>query len=243
MRGGILSLKIDWATHESAKYACENWHYSKTMPVPPIVKIGVWEDEKFIGVVLFSRGASPDLLKPYGLTQIDGCELTRVALSKHKNTVSKIIKIAIKFLKKSNPKLKMVVSFADVSKGHHGGIYQAGNWIYAGRSAESTEYWKDGKRWHPRQLSEKGFTIQFGNKRHVPKPSECKKIKTPGKHRYLMPLDNDMKEKLSKLSQPYPKSVSSIDSDAVAFQATESGATPTDTLHLDFTNKKTIKEV
>lgn len=71
------SLKIDWATHEAAKFACEKWHYSETMPVPPIVKIGVWENSKFIGVILFSRGASPDLLKPYGLTQYQGCELTR----------------------------------------------------------------------------------------------------------------------------------------------------------------------
>ena len=25
-------LKIDWATHEAAKYACLHWHYSKTIP-------------------------------------------------------------------------------------------------------------------------------------------------------------------------------------------------------------------
>jgi hypothetical protein len=25
-------LKIDWASHEAAKYACENWHYSKCLP-------------------------------------------------------------------------------------------------------------------------------------------------------------------------------------------------------------------
>jgi hypothetical protein len=175
-------LKIAWATHESSKYACENWHYSKTLPLPPIVKIGVWENKKFIGVVLFSRGASPDLLKPYGLLQIDGCELTRVALNKHETPVSRIISIAIKFLKKHCPNLKLIVSFADTSKGHHGGIYQAGNWVYCGQSSPSTEYWKEGKRWHPRQLSEKGYTVQFGTKRQCPKPSECEKIKVEGKH-------------------------------------------------------------
>ena len=75
-------LKIDWATHEAAKYACENWHYSKSIPVPPLVKIGVWENSKFIGVLIFSRGASSNLLKPYGLDQTEGCELTRVSLTK-----------------------------------------------------------------------------------------------------------------------------------------------------------------
>jgi len=225
------SLKLAWATHEAAKYACENWHYSKTLPVPPIVKIGVWENEKFIGVVLFSRGASPDLLKPYGLTQTEGAELTRIALDKHISPVSKIMSIAIKMLKKENNGLKLLVSFADSSKGHHGGVYQATNWIYCGTSSPSVEYWKDGKRWHPRQLSEKGFTTQFGNKRKCPKPSECKKIKVQGKHRYLFPLDDETRDKNKHLAKKYPKRVEH-ESDATDYQSVERGAVPTNTLHL-----------
>lgn len=221
------NLRIDWATHEAAKYACENWHYSKTIPVPPIIKIGVWEDELFIGVILFSRGASPDLLKPYGLTQFEGCELTRVALRKHKTPVSRIITIAFKFLKKRSKNLRMIVSFADQSKGHHGGIYQATNWIYTGTTAPSVEYWKDGKRWHPRQLSESGFTVQFGAKRKVPKPSECLKIKVQGKHRYLMPLDSEIRAKCLLLSKPYPKRATSNDSVVSNPRLEEGGASPT----------------
>jgi hypothetical protein len=224
-----VKLHVGWATHDASKHAVENWHYSKTMPVPPIVKIGVWENDKFIGVVLFSRGASPDLLRPYGLKQTEGCELTRVALDKHESAVSKIVSISMKFLRKHCPNLRLIVSFADQSKGHHGGIYQAGNWIYAGQSAPSVEYWKDGKRWHPRQLSEKGYTVQFGAKRVCPKPSDCKKIKVPGKHRYLMPLDHEMQEQVQKLSKPYPKRVKHLN-DAAVFQTVEGGATPTHTL-------------
>jgi hypothetical protein len=225
------SLKIDWATHEAAKYACENWHYSKSIPVPPLVKIGVWENEKFIGVVLFSRGANNNLLKPYGLTQYEGCELTRVALNNHKTPVSKIMSIALKFLKKNSEKLRLVISFADQSKGHHGGIYQATNWIYTGTCAEGVEYWKDGKKWHTRQISESGFKIQFGVKRKVLKASDCKKVKIPGKHRYLMPLDDDMKKRILPLSKPYPKRASSKDSVASGVQSEEGGAIPTDALH------------
>ena len=51
-------LKLDWATHEAATYAVEHWHYSHTMPKSKLVKIGVWEDGKFIGVVLFGVGAT-----------------------------------------------------------------------------------------------------------------------------------------------------------------------------------------
>lgn len=200
------SLKIDWATHEASKYACENWHYSKCMPVPPLVKIGAWENLKFIGTVIFSRGASSNLSSPYRLTQDQCCELTRVALSKHKTPVSKILSIAIKFLKKNSPDLKLIVSFADPNEGHHGGIYQATNWIYTGKSAKSYKYIdKNGREWHSRQVSEKGYNIQQGRRRKTVKPSECKKIMCEGKHRYLFPLDNEMRIQIEELRKPYPK--------------------------------------
>lgn len=198
-------LRIDWASHEAAKFACENWHYSKSIPVPPLVKVGVWENNKFIGVVIFSRGASSNLMTPYGLSQDEGCELTRVALRGHKNTVSRIIKIAIMFLKKNSPKLRLIVSFADPQYLHHGGIYQAGNWIYAGTTAKGKEYWYKGKRLHSRQVSEKGWNIQQGQRRKTIKPSQCKIISTKAKYRYLMPLDAKMRARIEPLAQPYPK--------------------------------------
>lgn len=201
----MVDLKVDWATHEAAKYACEHWHYSKSIPVPPLVKVGVYEDGKFIGVVIFSRGASSNLLKPYGLEQTEGCELTRVALSSHVSQVSRIVKVAILFLKKSSPGLRLVVSFADPHYGHHGGIYQAGNWIFAGETAPSKEYWHNGKRLHSRQVSEKGWNVQQGAKRSTVKPSECEIKNTPGKYRYLLPLDKEIRKSVESLAKPYPK--------------------------------------
>ena len=160
------NLKIDWATHESAKYACKNWHYSKSIPVPPLVKVGVWENSNFIGVVMFSRGAS--------LTQDRGCELTRIALTNHITPVSRIVKIAIAFLKKNSPNLKIIISFADPQYGHHGGIYQAGNWDFIGSTNPSNEYWHKGRRLHSRQVSEKGWNIQQGKQRKTIKPPLAK---------------------------------------------------------------------
>lgn len=176
------------------------------MPVPPLVKIGVWENDKFIGVVIFSRGASSNLSKPYGLTQTECCELTRIALKNHSTPVSKILKFAIKFLKKNSPSLKLIVSFADPNQGHHGGVYQATNWIYSGKTSSTYKYFdKNGREWHSRQVSEKGFNIQQGQIRKTVKPSECTKIFQEGKHRYLMPLDNITNKKVELLRQPYPK--------------------------------------
>ena len=115
------TLKIDWCSHEAAKHAVVNWHYSGSLPVGKSVKVGAWEDGKFIGVVIFAYGANNNIGKPYGLQQVECCELVRVALANHKTAVSKIVAIALRFLKKHSPGVRLVVSYADTAQGHHGG--------------------------------------------------------------------------------------------------------------------------
>lgn len=181
------------------------------MPNGKLRRIGVWEDGRFIGAVLFSRGANNDLGKPYGLTQIEVCELTRVALDKHKAPVSQIIAIAIKLLKRSNPGLRLIVSFADTQQGHHGGIYQAGNWIYTGKSKSSTEFIINGVQKHARSLNLKAKTsgtklpgetnVQWAKRTLDP---NLEVVICPGKHRYLYPLDNEMRAQIEQLRQDYP---------------------------------------
>lgn len=204
----MSTLQVAPTSTKAAQYAVTKWHYSESLPVPPRTLFGVWEHGKFIGVVIFSRGASRDLGTPYGLTQTECCELTRVALSEHDAPVTQIVAEAFKQLRKHSPGLRLVVSFADPHHGHHGGIYQAGNWLYLGESSPSVEYIdRNGVRWHPRQVSETGFRKQFGANRRSPKPSEMKKVKTPGKHRYVMPLDKNMRRRLKSKAQPYPQAM------------------------------------
>ena len=153
-----VNLKIAWASHEAAKYACLNWHYSKCLPVGKLVKIGAWENDKFIGVVIFGRGANKSLGEPYKLDQTECCELVRIALTNHKTPVSRIMSIAIKLLKNIHKQLKLVISFADSEQNHHGGIYQATNWVYVGKTNSADEYLYKGKRWHGR-----AFRKSFGS--------------------------------------------------------------------------------
>jgi hypothetical protein len=194
---GKADLRIDWATHEAAKYACENWHYSGCLPVGKLVKVGAWESGKFIGVVLFGRGASPQLGKPYSLGQDECVELVRVALTKHETPVSRIAALAMKFLHRSNSKLRLIVSFADQSQGHHGGIYQAGNWVYTGIGTKKPRLvLPDGSTRHNR-------LYQGANKAQIPKGAYWSNA--TGKHRYLMPLDAEMRERILPLAKPYPK--------------------------------------
>jgi hypothetical protein len=203
---GKADLRIDWATHEAAKYACVNWHYSGTVPSPlsKPFKVGAWENGKFIGVVIYTVGVSAALNAGYGISRQEVCELQRVALTRHKSSVSKIVSISLKFLKKANPKLRLVVSFADQFQGHHGGIYQAGNWIYSGETDSGVAYFdKTGRQVHPRNVGLSEGYDASGVKKYA--KADLRMEGRPGKHRYLMPLDADMRARIMPLSKPYPK--------------------------------------
>lgn len=206
MNSEKVKLHLDWCSYKAAKYAVEHWHYSKTLPAPPIIKIGVWEDDKFIGCVLFSRGNTQNLGTAYGLSMIEVCELSRVALDKHKSSVTKIISVALLMLKKKE-KLKLVVSFADANQSHLGIIYQAGNWVYSGLSSAGYKFLMGGKEYHSRQVATDGVNIQFGRKRKCPKISECERINLKPKYRYLYPLDSEIKKQIELLRKPYPKTL------------------------------------
>lgn len=198
-------LKVDWATHAAAKYACEHWHYSKCIPSFKRLKVGAWENDIFIGVVMFGQGATPEYGKRFNIPITQVCELTRVALSKHDCSTSRILSIALKFLKKQCPDIRVIISFADTSRGHHGGIYQATNWIYDG-SVSTHGYRVNGKIEHPKTLHSRygkgGQSIPW-LRQYVDKNAE--RVVAAIKHRYLMPLDPEMRAKIAPLAKPYPK--------------------------------------
>ena len=177
-------LKLDWCSYQAAKYAVEKWHYSKTLPANRSNYIGVWENGSFRGVVIFGMGASPSLGKPYGLKNGEFAELTRVAIRKHESSISRIVAIAIRMLRKKTPGLKILISFADPFHGHNS----------------------------PKEI-----------------PREAVKIRTPGKHRYLYPLDDEMRKQIEPLRKPYPKRISggSNLSDAPGDHPGEGGSIPT----------------
>ena len=197
-----VSLKLDWCSHEAAKYACEHWHYSKCMPVGKTVKIGVWENKKYIGCIIYSRGANKNIGKPYSLLQTECVELTRVALNKHITPVSRMLSISFKMLKKQSKGIRLIVSYADMQQGHSGGIYQATNWIYTGESK------LDALIVNGKQVHRKTIYSQYGF-------NSIEKLKSIGldvewaegmpKYKYLMPLDKEMAKQIEYLRKPYPK--------------------------------------
>jgi hypothetical protein len=192
-------LRIDWATHEAARYAVNNWHYSQSMPVGKTVKIGAWESGNFIGVVIFAYGANNNMAKPYGLMQVECCELVRVALASHSAPVSRIVALSLRWLKCANPGIRLVVSYADTQQGHHGGIYQAGNWVFVGTSDGATQYRLNGRVVHSMQIQ------TFVRAGKIKSRAGLATVKAGDKHKYLMPLDEAMRAQIAPLAKPYPK--------------------------------------
>lgn len=218
-------LKVAPCSHEAAKYAVENWHYSEVLPAGKLFKIGAWEDDKFIGAVIFSYGANNNIGKPYNLKQTEVCELVRVALCSHVWPVSRIMRFALKMLKQHNQGTRLCVSYADPLQGHHGGVYQATGWIYAGSSRAQQEVMYKGKVMHKRTANALFGTIKGMEKSHV-----------MWKHKYLMPLDADMRERILPLSKPYPKRAGSSSVEHPTSGGEAGGSIPTPALHKPVTN-------
>lgn len=191
-----MSLRLDWCSYQAARFAVTHWHYSKSLPASKRVCVGVWEHDRFIGAIIFSRGANNNLHKPYHLQMTEISELTRVALNNHQSPVSKIVSIAIRMLRQQSPNLRLLVSYADPAYGHVGSIYQAMGWVYAGTVECTPKYLLNGRWVHARQAnSVRGSVIGLEHQ------------EVPDKHKYLYPLDAAMREQITPLAKPYPKKV------------------------------------
>ena len=84
-----------------------------------------------------------------------------------------------------------------------------------------------GKLTHPRSIGAKGLVQNISGARKI--DPNAKAVEVLGKHRYLMPLDENMRDKIASLAKPYPKRVKKQDSE---YPSELGGAVPTDTLHL-----------
>ena len=201
-----MNLRLDWCSYEAAKFAVEHWHYSKCMPIGKLDKIGVWENEKFIGCVIFGYGNNQYQGVRFGLVQTQICELLRIALTNHESSVTKIVKVALKMLKELNIGMRLVVSYADPEQNHNGAIYQGGNWIFIGTGGSNEAFYnKQGERVHSRLVGKGGVKNVFGRNIRTYDSDTTTKRKLEKKFKYVYPLDDEMRKQIEPLRQPYPK--------------------------------------
>ena len=193
-------LRVDWCSTAAARFAVENWHYSKTMPTAKTVRCGVWWGDEFRGAVVFGM-ACRNGHKMFRLKDTEVCELARVALDQHPEfTVTAVMSRALKLLRQQCPGIRIIVSFADPAEGHIGRIYQASNWIYCGRSAPARALMLNGQKLHRRAYT----GVNHGRAR-MPIPPGAVWVATPPKFRYVMPLDRRARRLVERMRKPYPQ--------------------------------------
>ena len=152
----ISNYKISLIDCETAKQYIIKNHYSHGCHNAPSPCYGLFDNDKLIGCLMFATPCSENVR-----ASIFGEEYKDWVIELHrlhildvtpKNTESWFISRCIKLLKKDNPKIKAIISFADSTQGHEGIIYKATHFYYCGKTGKATFYLdQEGRLRHPHQ--------------------------------------------------------------------------------------------
>lgn len=150
---------------ETAKrYIIKN-HYSHGCHNAPSPCYGLFDNNKLIGVLMFAIPCSENVrASVFGEQYKDNViELHRLHIldCTPKNTESWFVSRCLKLLKRDNPKIKAIISFADNTQGHKGVIYQATHFFFCGKTGKATFYLdQSGRLRHPHQNG-KNITLKL----------------------------------------------------------------------------------
>lgn len=192
-------FEIDFA---AAKAMVEEFHYSKNLP--NVVRRNFmiaetdWLPPEAVACYgpIVSRKAPKEWMELRRLVKRPGSSII----------LSEFLAATLRILKAEG--VPVVMSWADPEQGHHGGIYQATNWVYTEQKAggNRTFVTETGQHIHPRTVYARFGTqsvpavlaLNPGWSAFLPKT----------KHRYLMPLNIRKNKALAMLKTrelPYPK--------------------------------------
>jgi hypothetical protein len=189
-----------------AKALIIKYHYSKSYSYNTKNNFGLLDsDNNLIGVICYGPPHSYPLKSGIaGKTYKNRIlELNRLWVDDvaGKNTESWFISNTMKLLKNCD----ILVSFADPERGHVGIVYQATNWIYTGRKADTTALCLKTAKHH--MGGKYGKTKQEMIDQYGKENLEYRTI--TGKHRYIYILNKKQKKTILKRLKykqlPYPK--------------------------------------
>lgn len=187
-----------------------NIHYAKRFPSISYA-FGLFKNNELIGIVTYGTPPSSTLRKGLaGENNIDKIlELNRLCLRYNKkNEASFLVSKSLKML----PKNKVIISFADISQGHIGYVYQATNFVYYGLSAKRTDWaLKSKPQLHGQTIADEFRGKQEKSKLMREKYGEDFYLKErPRKHRYIYIIGNkkfkkEIANQIKYKKEPYPK--------------------------------------
>lgn len=155
---------------------CIRAHYLKKWPGVTRAIYALCLDDVVLGVVVFAEAPTQTSVR-YGARTL---ELARLWVddSVPRNGESYLISKAVKLLRADHPDVRVLVSYADPSVGHHGGIYRAAGWEPDGRTDEG--------RKTPR-ADYRGVTDgkMYSRASHIPPGVEVERVPRVSKPRFI----------------------------------------------------------
>jgi len=135
----------------------EHWHYSSNVngiSSPYCFKL--LDSGDMIGAMMYGYISMQGVWKKYVEKEADIIELRRLCCIDDtlKNTESYFIGSTLRWLKK-NTEIKKVISYADKTYGHSGGIYKASNFKHLGMTQKSRSIVYNNKLYHEKTIRNK----------------------------------------------------------------------------------------
>lgn len=200
----------------------KQYHYSNALPSLNKHFIGFFLNDEIVGLVTLGWGTRPvhTIKKLFpSLETKDYFEIGRMVMTDEmpRNSESQMLSQLVKYLKRNFPKIKVLFTWADGMLGKCGYVYQASNFLYAGKITTDF-YLKDGIKIHPRQ-TRKLFVKDENDKRLSIRPTleQMQEFNIQhykgNQYRYIYFLNDEKKLKkecLVELNRNYPKDDSLI---------------------------------
>lgn len=161
----------------------EQRHYLRCWPAVVVARFALWLDDwRVVGACVFALPPTQTMQRYGGMTW----ELARLWVDDElpRNVETWFIGKCVRWIKTHRHDVTALVSYADPSAGHHGGIYRAANWTYDGmtdqeRKSPRCDYVAGGRR--------------FQRRTHIPEGLPFERIPRVSKHRFVY-----------RFNRPYP---------------------------------------
>jgi hypothetical protein len=199
--GKVKDMVVKQVTAKYARPYIAYNHYTKTFPDSTKYTFAGYINGKIAGIITYGMGVGKNqyLSLLSDLENGEYLELTRLWSPDGfpKNTETKLISQSIKMLP---PEVRLVMSFADGSRGHVGTIYQASNFYFCGMSGGGRMMvTEDGFEQHTRLLGiyKMRHPKTYGKMKNEEIMEELglRYIKSAPKYRYVLLTSKDKKQK------------------------------------------------
>ena len=201
----LHSLEVKPIPFIVAKELIERNHYLHALAGGTMLCFGIFLGEKLLGAMTLGAGPYQAYHLVDGAVRSDCLVLTRLWLSDElpSNSESRVIGIVTRLIRHLTD-VKFLISYADPTANHVGGVYQSVGWLYTGFSSAMSLYdLGDGIARHSRSIGHHFGThsIKYLGDHGV----MVKLVAQSAKHRYIKFLDESWRCRLTEPVLPYPK--------------------------------------